>query len=134
MTTKLKLVGAAAAVLLSTQAFACPGVGDTVAQFFGMDHGCMLDKGSHAIQQWFPATRAILNPMAGGQTGGGLPRPPVFAPGASTSWPDMPPPQVPMGTACLTQTGFHPLQFPLPLGSSCSGTNQWGQFEFGVVR
>lgn len=44
------------------------------------------------------------------------------------------PQAVPMGIHCATQTGFHPMNFPLPIGAPCSGVNQWGAYEAGMVR
>jgi hypothetical protein len=39
-----------------------------------------------------------------------------------------------MGGACLTMTGLHPMNVIMPVGSTCSGTNQFGLFEVGTVR
>jgi hypothetical protein len=112
---------------MTSQALACSGV---ISSIVG---NCDLDKLSDSIQQAVPATRAILNPGAGQfpQMPAAFPQ---FVPpgGQGPFFPQTPPIQ--MGGACLTQTGFHPLNFAMPVGATCSGVNQFGVYEVGSVR
>ncbi len=106
--------------LTSAQAFACPGV---IASLL---NNCQLDDLSRQLQESVPPTRAILNP----RDAIAVPMPsPVPSPVPFPA----PLPALVVGWVCLTPTGVHPLGVAMSLGSSCSGINQFGVFEVGVV-
>lgn len=133
------LSAAAAAVLLTTQAFAGPGrrAGGEVASrpelpSAPMGTVCLTQTGFHPLRSPLPLGSGCSGRNHSGKFEIGTVQPAPLPPHPfppSGDWIVTPP----LGHMCQTSTGLHPLRSPRPLGSRCSGTNQWGHFETGTV-